>query len=98
MALSPAEVARLADRARIEMTPEECAELAPQLGLILDSVAVVSSVVTDDIVPTTHALDLSNVFREDIVTSSLEPEVALANAPSQEDQRFKVPQILTEEE
>jgi aspartyl-tRNA(Asn)/glutamyl-tRNA(Gln) amidotransferase subunit C len=42
-------------------------------------------------------LPLRNVFRADVVVPSLTPEEALSGAPAQEDQRFRVPQILGEE-
>lgn len=98
MALSPQEVARLAELARIELTPEELASFAPQLDVILDAVAAVSGVATDDIPPTSHALPLRNVFRADEVRDSLTPEQALSGAPSQEEGRFRVPRILGEDQ
>jgi len=51
----------------------------------------------EDVPPTSHPLPLVNVFREDVVRPSLTPEEALSGAPEQEEQRFKVPQILGEE-
>jgi aspartyl-tRNA(Asn)/glutamyl-tRNA(Gln) amidotransferase subunit C len=49
------------------------------------------------VAPTSHPLSLRNVFRPDVVVPSLSPEDALSGAPAQEDQRFRVPQILGEE-
>ncbi len=97
MALTPDEVARLGHLARIRLSDEECALLAPQLDLILESVAVVSEVARADVNPTSHALDLTNVFREDAITESMSPDDILAGAPRVEDQRFRVPHILAEE-
>jgi aspartyl-tRNA(Asn)/glutamyl-tRNA(Gln) amidotransferase subunit C len=51
-----------------------------------------------DIEPTSHAVPLENVLRPDVVTPSLDREAVLAAAPSVEDDRFRVPQILGEEE
>ncbi len=45
----------------------------------------------------THAADLSNVFREDVVTPCLSADVVLSQAPAAEDRRFKVPRILAED-
>ncbi len=67
MPLSPDDVAELARLARIELTPDELAHLAPQLDVILESVAHVSDVAADDIPPSSHALPLTNVFRPDVV-------------------------------
>ncbi|MCB0912140.1 MAG: Asp-tRNA(Asn)/Glu-tRNA(Gln) amidotransferase subunit GatC [Propionibacteriaceae bacterium] len=97
MALTAADVARLGELARIRLTDEELAHLAPQLDVILTSVARVTEVAGDDVPPTSHALPLTNVFREDVVTPSLPAEVVLAAAPAVEDGRFRVPRILGEE-
>jgi aspartyl-tRNA(Asn)/glutamyl-tRNA(Gln) amidotransferase subunit C len=97
LALTPADVARLGDLARIRLTDEELAHLAPQLDVILQSVARVTEVATPDVPPTSHALPLTNVFRADVVTPSLPVEAVLAAAPAVEDDRFRVPRILTED-
>ena len=96
MALSPEDVGALARLARIEMTADELAHLAPQLDVILESVASVSDVATDDIPPTSHALPLTNVFRADVVRPSLPVADVLAGAPAAEQDRFRVPRILGE--
>ena len=97
MALSPDDVAALARLARIELTGEEQAHLAPQLDVILEAVASVTDVAADDIPPTSHALPLTNVFREDVVRPSLPVDEVLAGAPAAEQDRFRVPRILGEE-
>lgn len=97
MALSTEEVARLAGLARIDLSPEELARIAPQLDIILDAVASVSEVAAADVVPMTHALPLTNVFRDDVVRPGLSREDALAMAPAVEDDKFRVPRILGED-
>ena len=97
MALSPSDVARLADLARIELTDDELARLAPQLDVILDAVADVSKVAGPDVVPMSHAVPLTNVFRPDVVKPSLPLADVLAAAPASEDGRFRVPRIMDEE-
>lgn len=96
MALTVEDVARMADLARIELSAAELAHLAPQLDIILESVASVAQVSSTDIPPTSHALPMTNVFREDEVTDSLPAQAVLASAPAQEDQQFRVPRILGE--
>ena len=71
--------------------------IANELGVILNAVARVQEVAGEDVPPTSHPLPLENVFRPDVVIPSLSPEEALSGAPAQEEQRFKVPQILGEE-
>ena len=63
---------------------DELAHLAPQLDVILESVAHVSDVAADDIPPTSHALPLTNVFRPDVVAPSLPGETVLARRPAAE--------------
>ena len=97
MALTTEDVANLARLARIELTEAELEVLAPQLDVILESVARVSEVAAQDIPPTSHALPLTNVFREDELRPSLPRERVLAGAPAAEQMRFRVPRILGEE-
>jgi len=47
--------------------------------------------------PTAHPLPLSNVFREDEIRASWEPQEAMRNAPSHQDDFFKVPKVLDQE-
>ncbi|MFT3862593.1 Asp-tRNA(Asn)/Glu-tRNA(Gln) amidotransferase subunit GatC [Micropruina sp.] len=96
MALTTSDVARLAALARIALSPEESAKLAPQLDVILEAVAQVTEVAGDDVPPMSHALPLTNVFRADEVRPSLPVEAVLATAPAVEDDRFRVPRILGE--
>ncbi len=92
------EVAHLADLARIDLSEEELDHLAPQLSVILESVASISDVAAEDIPPTSHAIPLTNVFRDDVVVPGLSPEEALSGAPASEQQRFSVPRILGDEQ
>jgi aspartyl-tRNA(Asn)/glutamyl-tRNA(Gln) amidotransferase subunit C len=96
--ISRDELAHLADLARIDLSDAELDHLAPQLSVILESVASISSVSGDDIPPTSHALPLTNVFRDDVVAACLTPEEALSGAPAVEEQRFRVPRILGDEQ
>lgn len=97
MGLTADDVARLAALARIQLTEQECTELAPELDVILESVASVSEVAGPDVPLATHAMPVVNVFRADIVTPSLTQEQALSGAPEEEEGRFRVPQILSED-
>ncbi len=95
--LSRDDVAKLAGLARIEMSNEELVSLSNEFTVILDAVARVQEVAGADVVATSHPLPLRNVFRPDVVIPSLSPADALSGAPAQEEQRFRVPQILGEE-
>ena len=95
--LSRDEVAKLAGLARIEMTEDELVNLASQFGTILDAVARVQELNLDCVKATSHPQPIENIARPDVVQPSLSPADALSGAPAQEDQRFRVPQILGEE-
>lgn len=96
--ISRDEVAHLATLARIDLSDAELDHLAPQLSVILESVASLTGVAGDDVPPTSHALPMTNVFRDDVVEPSLSAEEALAMAPQAEEQRFAVPRILGDEQ
>jgi aspartyl-tRNA(Asn)/glutamyl-tRNA(Gln) amidotransferase subunit C len=95
--LTREQVAHLADLARIDLSDAELDHLAPQLSVILDSIASIQGVAGDDVPPTSHPVPLTNVFREDVVVPGLTPEEALSGAPEVDEQRFSVPRILGEE-
>ena len=96
--ISRDDVANLAKLARIDLSEDELNHLSQELSVILDAVARVQEVASADVPPTSHPLPLKNVFRDDEVRQSLLPQEALSGAPAQEEQRFKVPQILGEEQ
>ncbi len=97
-AISRDELAHLADLARIDLSDAELDHLAPQLSVILESVASITGVAGDDVPPTSHAIPLTNVFRDDVVVPGLSADEALSGAPEQEQQRFSVPRILGDEQ
>lgn len=92
------EVAHLARLARLAVTEEELDLFAGQLDVIIGSIARIREVAAGDIAPTSHAVPLQNVLRPDQVSPSLPRQAVLAGAPAVEDDRFRVPQILGEEE
>ena len=97
MSITRDEVAHLATLSRLALTEEELERFAGQLDVIIGAVARVQEVAAAGIPPMTHAADLSNVFREDVVTPCLSADVVLSQAPAAEDRRFKVPRILAED-
>jgi|SRR3954447_14791270 aspartyl-tRNA(Asn)/glutamyl-tRNA(Gln) amidotransferase subunit C len=96
--ISRDELAHLATLARIDLSDAELDHLAPQLSVILESIASIRDVASADVPPTTHTLPMTNVFRDDVVVPCLTPEEALSGAPEVEQQRFKVPRILGDEQ
>ena len=97
MQLSSEEVLHVARLARLALSDDEVSRFGAQLSAILEHAARVSEVAADDVPPTSHALPLSNVFRDDEVGECLPQEKALSTAPEVEDGRFRVPRIIEEQ-
>lgn len=92
--LSEEEVQRVAALARLKLSAAELHCMAGQLTRILDYVGVLNELDTDDTEPLVHAVELSNVLRDDVVGDSLPREAALSNAPKTDGEYFLVPPIL----
>jgi aspartyl-tRNA(Asn)/glutamyl-tRNA(Gln) amidotransferase subunit C len=90
------EVAHVADLARLHLTDEELELFTGQLAEVLDHAADVASLDLAGVVPTAHAMAVTNVLRPDVVQPVLDRDEVLAEAPSVEDHRFRVPRILGE--
>lgn len=88
------DLSRIAKLARLNLSEEELQTYAPQLSGILEYVAVLDEVDIDDVAEMPHAVDLQNVFREDVQADSLDRDDALSNAPKTDGQYFQVPRIL----
>ncbi|QSO49692.1 Asp-tRNA(Asn)/Glu-tRNA(Gln) amidotransferase subunit GatC [Alicyclobacillus mengziensis] len=87
-------VKHVAKLARLAVTEEEARKLAPQLSDIISYAEQLQEVDLTDVPPTSHTLELSNVFRTDIPSEGLTNEQALANAPDSDGQQVRVPAVL----
>lgn len=94
--ISREQVAHLAMLARIEMSESELDTLAGEMDVILDAVAKVTEVASEDVPPMANPVEMHNVTRPDTPVPSLPLEQALAGAPEAEDGQFVVPRILAE--
>jgi len=94
MELTRDQVAHVARLARLSFTDDELDRFAGQLSKILDYAEQVGALTTEDVPPTSHALPLRNVLRDDVVRDSLPQDKALSTGPEVEDGRFKVPRIM----
>ena len=88
------ELKHVAQLARLSFTDEKLEAFADQLNDILGYVAKLEELDTEGVEPTTHALHVTNVFRQDIAKPSLRVEDAVSNAPEEEDGAFIVPRII----
>ena len=90
------QVHKVAHLARLELNPEEEEQFTAQLGSILDYFEQLSELDVSDVPPTTRAIDVSNVTRQDRLQEYSDRQSILDNAPDREDDFFKVPKILSE--
>jgi len=80
--------------ARLKLTEEEKIKFSKQLTKILEFMNTLNEIDTKDIKPTSHVIELNNVFREDVVKPSELADDILANAPEREGLYFKVKKVI----
>ncbi|MDF5710253.1 MAG: Asp-tRNA(Asn)/Glu-tRNA(Gln) amidotransferase subunit GatC [Nostoc sp. S4] len=88
------QVHKVANLARLELTQQEEEQFTTQLGSILDYIQQLNELDVNDVPPTTRAIDVSNVTRQDELQPYADRESILNGAPEQEGEFFKVPKIL----
>ena len=91
MAITRDEVLHVARLARLALGEEEIERLQEQLSAILEAVGTVAELDLAGVEPTSHPLEVANVWAEDEPRPSLPIEEALANAPDRERGFFRVP-------
>ncbi len=94
MKITKEQVGHVAKLAKLSILDDEKEKFALELEKILTYVEQLNELNTEGIEPTSHAVRLENVFREDKVQPSLSVEIALQNAPQREKGFFKVPKII----
>ncbi len=90
-------VAHVARLSRLALTEEELEQYRQQLSTILEYFARLEALPTEGVETTSHAIPVTNVFREDAVSPSLPVEEVLAMAPQVRDGYFVVPRVLEPE-
>jgi aspartyl-tRNA(Asn)/glutamyl-tRNA(Gln) amidotransferase subunit C len=98
MPITRADVEKIAELARLELTPEETAAFTEQLGAILNYIDKLNELDTTDITPMSHCLiaetDIERAGREDVARPGLGQKLAIENAPDSEAGFFKVPKVI----
>jgi aspartyl-tRNA(Asn)/glutamyl-tRNA(Gln) amidotransferase subunit C len=94
MAISREQVLHVAELARLALTEDEVERFTEQLGAILEAVGKVSELDLANVTPTSHPLQLVNVWRDDEPRPSLPVDEALTNAADVEGGAFRVPPRL----
>jgi aspartyl-tRNA(Asn)/glutamyl-tRNA(Gln) amidotransferase subunit C len=92
------QVRKVAHLARLEITEEEEKQLTTQLSSILEYFEQLSELDTENVPPTTRAIDVSNITRPDELQPFSSKKDLLAQAPEQEGDYFRVPKILNTDE
>ena len=94
MKITKEEVLYVAHLARLDLDEESVEKFAGQIDEILGYIEKLNQVETKGIKPTSHAISLTNAFRDDEEKEHIDRELALANAPEKEDGQFVVPKIV----
>jgi aspartyl-tRNA(Asn)/glutamyl-tRNA(Gln) amidotransferase subunit C len=93
---APAElnIDRIAQLARLALTPEEKLKFSAQLVDVLANIEKLSQVDVTGVEPTAHAFPIYNVWADDVAQPGLSVEDALRNAPAQRDHMIVVPKVV----
>lgn len=92
--LAEDDVLKVASLSRLKLSGAEIQSLGTQMGSVLKYIAMLDELETEAIEPMAHAIEISNVFREDQLQDSLPRDKALSNAPLTDGNYFLVPAIL----
>jgi aspartyl-tRNA(Asn)/glutamyl-tRNA(Gln) amidotransferase subunit C len=95
MPITRTDVLHVASLAHLALTDEEVERLGEELGAILAAVGKVAELDLTGVEPTSHPLDVVNVWAEDVPRPSLALDDVFANAPEREDDFFRVPTTTT---
>ncbi len=90
------QVHKVAHLARLELTEAEEEQFTRELGSILEYIEQLQELDTENVPPTTRAIDMSNITRPDQLEPYQNREGLLQNSPEQDGDYFRVPKILTE--
>ena len=93
---APAElnIDRIAQLARLALTPDEKLKFSAQLVDVLANIEKLSQVDVTGVEPTAHAFPVYNVWADDVAQPGLSVEDALRNAPAQRDHMIVVPKVV----
>jgi aspartyl-tRNA(Asn)/glutamyl-tRNA(Gln) amidotransferase subunit C len=94
MSVTLQDVDKIARLARLEFHDAEKETITHQMNDILKHIEKLNELDTSMVEPLSHVIELSNVFRDDVVKPSLAPEDALRNAPSTAETFFTVPKVI----
>ncbi|MFA7565203.1 MAG: Asp-tRNA(Asn)/Glu-tRNA(Gln) amidotransferase subunit GatC [Candidatus Neomarinimicrobiota bacterium] len=85
---------KIADLARLTLSEAELERYAAQMDQILEYIEQLQNLDTSNVKPLSHVQEITNVFRNDDVKTSLPKEAAFANAPQEKAGYFVVPKVI----
>ena len=94
MKITTDEVKYVANLAKLYVDDSEAEMLTTEMESIINFADMLSELDTESIAPTNHAMNVHNVFREDVIENSYSQEDILRNAPSQEGGCYLVPKVV----
>ncbi len=94
--ISMKEVEHVARLSRLELSEAEKERMRQELDSILAFIDKLRALDTEGVEPTSHAVPMTNVMREDVLRPSFPQEEMLANAPERSGEFFRVPKIIEE--
>jgi len=94
--ISLKDVEHVARLARLELSAAEKERMRKELDGILSYIDKLRALDTSGVEPTSHAVPLTNVMRDDTEVASLPQDKMLANAPDRHGEMFRVPKIIEE--
>ncbi len=94
MKITPEEIRHVASLARLELNDEMVDKMVSQMGEVLAYMDQLNELDTGGAAPMSHAVDMTNAFREDIPGEHTDRDAILSNAPQAEDGAFIVPRVV----
>lgn len=94
MSLTREDVQKLCVLARLEITPDEMADVLTKLSDIVDLVSQLEAEDTTDVVPMAHPLDQTQKLRPDQITETDKHQLYQKNAPLVEEDLYLVPKVI----
>lgn len=96
MSVSKEEIIKIAKLSKLKFNDEEIEKFTSQFNEILEYMAKLNELDTENVQPLSHPLEVTNVMRDDKLMPSIETKKALQNAPDSDEQYFKVPKVIKE--
>ncbi|MBU1055435.1 MAG: Asp-tRNA(Asn)/Glu-tRNA(Gln) amidotransferase subunit GatC [Proteobacteria bacterium] len=94
MKITRDDIIHVANLARLDMDEESIQKFVAQIDDILKYIETLNNINTEGVPPTSHAINLTNAFRDDEIKQNIERDALLENAPEKENGNFLVPKVV----